>query len=86
MSALGAKADIQCPLFEPDVFLHLRMSAFGGKADVRGTVPKSPLIAKSGHSAEAPIHAAKYASAMRESNSRPFGLSPDFGVGAPEFM
>ncbi len=26
------------------------MSVFGGKADVRGTVPKSPLIARSGHS------------------------------------
>ncbi len=26
------------------------MSGFGGKADVRGTVPKSPLLATSGHS------------------------------------
>ncbi len=25
------------------------MSPFGGEADVRGTVPKSPLVAKSGH-------------------------------------
>ncbi len=35
---------------------------------------------------EAPIHAAKYASAMRESSSRPFSLNPDFGVGAAELV
>ncbi len=36
--------------------------------------------------AEALIHAVKYASAMRESSSRPFSLNPDFGVGAAELV
>ncbi len=36
--------------------------------------------------AEVLIHVVKYASAMPESSSRPFGLNPEFGVGAPEFV
>ena len=36
-----------------------RMSAFGGRADIRSTVLKSPLIARSGHLASRPFRAPK---------------------------
>ncbi len=40
----------ECPLFESEAFLRLRMSAFGGKADVRELPSECLLIARSGHS------------------------------------
>ena len=49
MSALLPKADIQ-ELVRNYTFIFGTMSAFGGKADIISYGPKSPFIAKSGHS------------------------------------
>ncbi len=51
MSAFGVIADIECLLFESYPFLGIRMSAYGGKADVRELPSVCPLIAKSGRTA-----------------------------------
>ena len=48
-SAIGWKADIQCPLFESYPFLGVRMSAFGGKADSLAEPSERLLIAKRRH-------------------------------------
>jgi len=54
MSAIEGKADIQCPLCESDPFLRLRMSAFGGKADVIVKPSESPLTAVKRKSVDGP--------------------------------